>query len=386
MQYKNFKGLELSALGLGCMRLPLVDPETKVIDKEHVERMVEYAMKNGINYYDTAWGYHDGNSETVMGEVLSKYPRESYYLATKFPGYDLKNFQNAKEIFEKQLEKLQTPYFDFYLLHNINELDADLYLDDSLGLMDYLMEQKAQGKIKHLGFSCHGQLDTMEKALQHFGDKIEFVQIQLNWLDWKLQNAKAKVEMLKKYGKQIWVMEPVRGGRLATLEDKYLSQLKEVRPEEVAPAWALRFVNDLDGVTMVLSGMSNMDQLQANIDTFSSEKPLSEKEVGLLMDIADEMLKTKTLPCTACRYCTTYCPQGIDIPKVISAYNDYMYNNGGLSIDRVIKTMPEGKQPKDCLGCGACAQVCPQNIKIPEMMAEFAKTIEEYDKAKAAKK
>ncbi len=380
MQYKDFKGLKLSALGMGCMRLPLLDQETKEVDVEQVKRMVAYAMEHGINYYDTAWGYHNGNSETIMGEVLEAYPRESFYLATKFPGYDLANFKNAKQIFEKQLEKCRTEYFDFYLMHNINELDVDMYLDPELGLFDYLKEQKAAGRIKHLGFSCHGQLDVLERALQYFGDEVEFVQIQLNWLDWKLQHANDKVELLNKYGKGIWVMEPVRGGRLAKLSDEQEARLAELRPDEKAPAWALRFVNGLEGVGMVLSGMSNMDQIVENIETFNNEKPLCDKEVALLMEFCDDMLKEKTLPCTACRYCTTYCPQQIDIPKMIAAYNEYTYNNGGMSIDRVVKT--QAMQPKDCLGCGACAAVCPQNIDIPGMMSEFARIIEERDAAK----
>ncbi len=380
MQYKDFKGLKLSALGMGCMRLPLLDPETKQVDVKQVEEMVEYAMKNGINYYDTAWGYHDGKSEIIMGEVLEKYPRESFYLASKFPGYDLANFKNAKNIFEKQLEKCRTEYFDFYLMHNINELDVNMYLDDGLGLFEYLKEQKKNGRIRHLGFSCHGQLDVLERALQYFGDEVEFVQIQLNWLDWKLQHAKEKVEMLRRYGKGIWVMEPVRGGKLAKLDDAYEEKIREFRPDEKAPAWALRFVNGLEGVGMVLSGMSNMEQLVENIGTFSCEKPLSCEETELLMGFAEEMLKVKTLPCTSCRYCTSYCPQQIEIPMMIAAYNEFKYNNGGLAIERVVKT--RAMQPKDCLGCGACAAVCPQNIDIPGMMSEFAAIIEERDAAK----
>lgn len=380
MQYKDFKGLKLSALGMGCMRLPLLDPETKEVDVKQTAEMVEYAMKNGINYYDTAWGYHGGKSESIMGEILEKYPRESFYLATKFPGYELENIKNAKQIFEKQLEKCRTEYFDFYLMHNINELNTDLYLNDDLALFEYLKEEKKNGRIRHLGFSCHGQLDVLERALQYFGDEIEFVQIQLNWLDYKLQHAKEKVELLNKYGKGIWVMEPVRGGKLAKLSDENEAKLKALRPDEKAPAWALRFVNGLEGVKMVLSGMSSFEQVTENIATFNNEKPLNDEEFAVLMEMADEMLKEKTLPCTGCRYCTAYCPQQIDIPKMISAYNEFKYNNGGLAIDRVVKT--QKMQPKDCLSCGACAAQCPQAIDIPGMMSDFARIIEEYDAAK----
>lgn len=183
MIYKNFQGKKLSALGLGAMRLPVVDGNDSLIDVDASKEMVAYAMEQGINYYDTAWGYHGGNSELVMGEILKEYPRDSFYLASKFPGYDLGNMGKVEEIFEKQLEKCQTPYFDFYLFHNVCELNIDGYLDEKNGIFDYLMEQKKNGRIKHLGFSTHGTLETMERFLKAYGKDMEFCQIQINWLD-----------------------------------------------------------------------------------------------------------------------------------------------------------------------------------------------------------
>ena len=219
MIYKEFQDLKLSALGMGAMRLPTGANEAD-IDEAVTEEMVAYAMQNGVNYYDTAWGYHAGHSETVMGRVLGKYPRDSFYLATKFPGYDLSNMDKVEEIFEKQLEKCGVEYFDFYLFHNVCEMNIDAYLDPKYGIYDYLVKQKENGRIRHLGFSAHGSYDVMKRFLDAYGEKMEFCQIQLNWMDWTFQNAKAKVELLKEYHNPGWVMEPLRGGKLASLPEE----------------------------------------------------------------------------------------------------------------------------------------------------------------------
>ena len=217
MIYKDFQDLKLSALGLGAMRLPVTDGKDGQIDETATAEMVKYAMDNGINYYDTAWGYHEGQSELVMGRVLSKYPRDSFYLASKFPGYDLENMPKVKEIFEKQLEKCQVEYFDFYLFHNVCEMNIDAYLDPQYGIYDYLMEQKKNGRIRHLGFSAHAECDVMKRFLEAYGEHMEFCQLQINYIDWNFQKAKDKVELLKEWNIPVWVMEPVRGGKLASL-------------------------------------------------------------------------------------------------------------------------------------------------------------------------
>ena len=372
MVYKDYQDLKLSALGLGAMRLPVIDGDDARIDEEKTAEMVAYAMEKGINYYDTAWGYHNGNSEIVMGKALSRYDRDSYYLATKFPGYDLSNMDKVEEIFEKQLEKCRVDYFDFYLVHNVCEMNIDAYLDEKYGIYDYLVKQKENGRIRHLGFSAHGSCEVMKRFLDKYGKSMEFCQIQLNWLDWSFQNAKGKVELLKEWNLPVWVMEPLRGGKLASLKAEDEAKLKTLRPDESVPAWAFRFLQALPEVTMVLSGMSNMEQLKENIETFEADKPLNKEERDGLLGIADEMLKQSNLPCTACHYCVSHCPKGLNIPELIEMYNEHCFTGGGFLAPMLIATMPEEKRPGACVGCRSCEAVCPQQIKISEMMSDFA--------------
>lgn len=372
MVYKDYQDLKLSALGLGAMRLPVIDGDDARIDEEKTAEMVAYAMEKGINYYDTAWGYHNGNSEIVMGKALSQYDRDSYYLATKFPGYDLSNMDKVEEIFEKQLEKCRVDYFDFYLVHNVCEMNIDAYLDEKYGIYDYLVKQKENGLIRHLGFSAHGSCEVMKRFLDKYGKSMEFCQIQLNWLDWSFQNAKGKVELLKEWNLPVWVMEPLRGGKLASLKAEDEAKLKALRPDESVPAWAFRFLQALPEVTMVLSGMSNMEQLKENIETFEADKPLNQEERDGLLGIADEMLKQSNLPCTACHYCVSHCPKGLNIPELIEMYNEHCFTGGGFLAPMLIATMPEEKRPGACVGCRSCEAVCPQQIKISEMMSDFA--------------
>lgn len=370
MIYRNFQDLQLSALGMGSMRLPVINGNDADVDLKAVEEMVSYAMEKGINYYDTAWGYHNGNSETVMGKALGKYDRESFYLATKFPGYDLSNMSKVKEIFEKQLEKCGVEYFDFYLFHNVCEMNIDAYLDEKYGIYEYLIQQKKNGRIRHLGFSAHGNYDVMERFLKAYGKDMEFCQIQLNYLDWSFQNADKKVELLNSYHIPVWVMEPLRGGKLAELSEEDAKILKGLRPDENVPAWAFRFLQTIPEVTVVLSGMSNMEQLKENIQTFETDKPLSEEEKEKLLSIADGMLNG-TLPCTACHYCTSHCPQGLDIPMLLKLYNEHCFTGGGFLAPMALMAVPKEKQPSACVGCRSCEKVCPQQIKISEAMTDF---------------
>ena len=371
MIYRDFQDLKLSALGMGAMRLPVIDGNDGVVDEKAAAEMVDYAMSQGVNYYDTAWGYHEGNSELVMGRALKKYPRESFYLADKFPGYDLANMPKVKEIFPKQLEKCQVEYFDFYLFHNVCEMNIDAYLDEKYGIYEYLKEERDAGRIRHLGFSAHGSYDVMKRFLEAYGKDMEFCQIQLNYLDWSFQDAKAKVELLKEYNIPVWVMEPLRGGKLAKLDEADEAKLKALRPDEGIPAWAFRFLQSIPEVKVVLSGMSDMDQLKDNIATFAEDKPLSDQEMTTLLGIADEMVKKIVLPCTACRYCTTHCPQGLDIPYLLSLYNEHCFTGGGFIAPMVLQSIPEDKQPSACIGCRSCEAVCPQQIKFSEAMADF---------------
>lgn len=372
MIYRNFQDIKLSALGLGAMRLPIIGGDDAHIDEAATAQMVDYAMEHGVNYYDTAWGYHGGNSETVLGRALKKHPRDSFYLATKFPGYDLANMDKVEEIFEEQLRKCGVSYFDFYLFHNVCELNIDAYLDEKHGIFDYLMKQKQNGRIRHLGFSAHGSYDVMKRFLDKYGKDMEFCQIQLNWLDWSFQNAKAKAELLSQHGIPIWVMEPLRGGRLASLTQDEAARLKAARPDEDVPAWAFRFLQSLPGVTVTLSGMSNIDQLRDNVHTYETDKPLNADELKLLASIAGEMTRKIALPCTACHYCVSHCPQGLDIPSLLELYNEHCFTGGGFIAPMALAAIPKDKQPGACLGCRSCEAVCPQQIKISEAMADFS--------------
>lgn len=364
MIYNTFKGKELSALGLGTMRFPKCGEKDSDIDIPKTREMIAYAIENGINYFDTAYGYHGGQSEIVTGKLLSEYPRDSYYLASKFPGYDLKNIQNKEKIFEEQLQKCGVDYFDFYLLHTVGEGNAENYLSEEYGLLPYLLEEKKKGRIRHLGFSVHSGFDCFKDFLDRCGEHMEFCQVQLNYLDWTKQNAKAKVELLNERNIPVWVMEPVRGGRLANLSEGDTTILKGLRSDETVAAWAFRYLQSIPGVTVTLSGMSNMEQLKENIETYKEAKPLSEEEMTVLYEIAYRM--TNEVPCTACRYCVPYCPMELDIPKIISTYNDNVFES------RSFKKSEEKKHDfSQCIACRACEKACPQNIEISQVMKTF---------------
>ena len=361
--------MENKKLGFGLMRLPLLEegnPES--IDKEQVKTMVRHAMDHGVNYFDTAWPYHDGQSETVMGEVLSEYDRDSYYLATKYPGHQISETYDPAALFEAQLEKCGVDYFDFYLLHNVYEKSMDVYLDPQWGILDYFKQQKRLGRIKHLGFSTHAQMDCLKEFLDACGEDMEFCQIQLNYLDWTLQDAKAKYDLLTEKGIPVWVMEPVRGGKLAKLDEANEQTLKALRPDEKIPAWAFRFLQGLPNVKMILSGMSDQTQMEDNVSTFADSKPLTQEETEVLLKIAESM--KDSIPCTACRYCCKGCPMGLDIPMLIGIYNEIRIIPTVNAVMR-IEGLPKDKQPSACIGCGKCMQICPQNINIPAVMKDL---------------
>lgn len=377
MIYKDFQGLKLSALGLGTMRLPVKNGINADIDEPAATEMVDYALKNGVNYFDTAWGYHDGQSEVVMGRILSRYPRESYFLASKFPGYDLSNMDKVEEIFEAQLKKCRVDYFDFYLVHNVCEMNIDEYLNEKHGIHAYLKKQKENGRIRHLGFSAHGDIDVIKRFMAVYGKDMEFCQLQINYLDWEFQNAKGKVDLIKGYGIPVWVMEPLRGGRLARLLPTDEEKLKKLRPDESVPAWAFRFLQGIPEVKMILSGMSDMHQIKENIAIFADDKPLLPQERDVLLSIADCMTHKASLPCTACRYCTSHCPKGLDIPRLIGLYNEHRFTGGGFIAPMTLNSIPKEKWPSACVGCRSCEKVCPQQIKISEMMSDFCKMLKE---------
>ena len=382
MYYKEIAGVKVSALGMGNMRLPTVDGQENQIDREKAQEIIDYAVSHGINYFDTAYRYHGGASERFIGEALKKYPRESFLLASKFPGHMMVKKEGGvvgftsglagwpdstvAGVFAEQLEKCQVDYFDFYLLHNVNEKSLAIYDDEELGVVDFVRRMQAEGKIRHLGFSSHAvSPETIDDFLTRHEGVFDFVQIQLNYLDWKLQDAKGKYEVIAKHGLKVVVMEGVRGGRLAQLPQAQTERLRAVRPEDSAARWALRWLQSLPEVAVVLSGMTTLEQIRENVETFASPDPVSDAEKALLSEVADSMLSW--VPCTGCRYCTEGCPMELEIPKIIAAYNGV--KNGDFMARYDLDKAGEAMDARRCVGCGACASICPQGIAIPQLMA-----------------
>ena len=375
MYYNDFKGLKLSGLGFGLMRLPCMTDGA--IDQPQFDRMVDYALAHGVNYFDTAYPYHGGKSELAAAKALSRYPRESYFLADKYPGHQIAETYDPADIFEKQLKKCGVDYFDFYLLHNITEGDIDVYLDPKWGIVDYFVEQRRLGRIRHLGFSAHAQVETLRRFLDACGDKMEFCQIQLNYLDWSLQRAKEKYELLTERGIPVWVMEPVRGGRLARQAEEDEAALRALRPDEPMPGWCFRWLQGLPNVKMILSGMSAFEQMEQNVAAFSERKPTTEAENEVLYRIAEKL--SHSVPCTACRYCCDGCPVELDIPALIRAYNDLMVAPT-FTVTMLLDTLPQDKLPAACVGCGQCSAICPQGIDVPGVMTALDQKLQTLPK------
>ncbi len=362
----KFQEDTLPLLGFGAMRLP--ENADGSVDVAQVEAMVAYAMEHGVNYFDTAWPYHAGLSEIVMGKVLAKYPRDSYRLATKYPGHMIASSYDPAEVFEQQLKKCGVEYFDYYLLHNVNEQSIQVYMDPKWGILDYFRQQKKLGRIRHLGFSTHSRLNTLERFLDYCGEDMEFCQIQLNYLDWTLQDAKSKYELLTQRGIPVWVMEPVRGGKLVNLPAGTAESYQSYRPDESVAAWAFRFLQGLDNVQMILSGMSNMAQLRDNVQTFAERKPLNDQELALVFSVADKL--KNAVPCTGCRYCVDGCPMGLNIPMFMSVCTELRFADS-VNTSIIIDALPDDQKPSACIGCGQCSAICPQGIDIPGVIQEL---------------
>lgn len=370
MKYTDFLGERISLLGYGAMRFPTVKVGDKaVVDLDKTEKLIDRAMEAGVNYFDTAYPYHRGESERIVGKFLAKYPRESFYLATKYPGHQLMDNYNPAEIFEEQLRKCGVEYFDFYLLHNVYENSMDVYLDPKWGIIDYFLEQKKLGRIRHLGFSSHGTPSNLREFLLRTNGAMEFCQIQYNYLDDTLQHADEKCRILDEFGIPIWVMEPVRGGKLASLPEPCVNRLASHDPSGSQASFAFRWLFSNPSVAVVLSGMSTMEQLEDNIRTFSEYRPLDNEERETLRLIA-EHLKC-SVPCTACRYCTDGCPAGLDIPSLIEIYNELSCAKSMNTAMRV-EFLPDDKKPTACIGCGKCTEICPQKIQIPTVLSSLA--------------
>lgn len=361
MKTKEFQEITLSRLGMGNMRLP-VNPDGK-IDFIKAEEIIDYVYSHGVNYFDTAWPYHGGESENFLGEVMRKYPRDSFNLATKYISFASADY---KGMFETQLKKLQTDYIDFYLIHAVFDNNADAYI--ASGCIDYFKEQKKLGRIRHFGFSSHASVATLEKFIGA-NEEWDFAQIQLNYMDWNMQDAKGQYELLTKHGIPVVVMEPVRGGKLAHLTPEREAELKAVHPDWSIPSWAFRWLMRLPNVQLVLSGMTTLEQAIDNVGTFSDGDALSDSDAELLMGVCEKYKKQISVPCTSCRYCCDGCPVGINIPAMMELYNGYKLS-GAWGLKGKLKAYE--KSAYDCIGCGACADHCPQSIVIPDVMKELA--------------
>jgi predicted aldo/keto reductase-like oxidoreductase len=366
MIYKQFKDKKLSFLGMGNMRLP-TNADGK-IDYQKSQEIIDYLYRSGVNYFDTAYPYHDGESEFFVGQALRKYPRESYNIATKFI---VRANPNIEEMFEHQLQKLGVNYVDFYLIHCLNDELYYEYTDPSRGYLDYLLEQKRKGRIRHIGFSSHGSCETLQKFLD-YTDEWEFAQIQLNYIDWTLQDAQRQYDIITSHNIPVWVMEPVRGGKLATMNADAEALLRASEPDRSIASWAFRWLYNLDNVGIVLSGMSTLEQAKDNVKTFSKIDPLTSEQREILAKACEIFKKEYALPCTACRYCTKDCPVNIDIPKWLSLYNEYNFSHYG----KLLKGLADApNNPTQCVACGNCKMQCPQNIDVPAAMEQLTKWV-----------
>lgn len=366
-----FKDTELSRLGLGTMRLPvkgIIKREANpIIDYKEAQKLVDFAIENGINYFDTAYMYHAGKSEKFIGTALSKYPRESYYLVDKLPIWMCKKPADMGKIFSNQLKRTGTAYFDNYLLHSLDKNNFEKC--EKFGAYDFLVEKQKQGLIKNIGFSFHGTIDDLKQIVSaHHWD---FAQIQLNYLDWKNQDATTQYEILTEAGIPVIVMEPVRGGKLADIPKDAEKLFKNINCDASAASWAIKFVANLPNVVTILSGMNSIEQLQDNINTLTDFKPLTDSELQACFNAASIMNKKDVIPCTGCDYCAD-CPKGVKISTVFACYNEY--KNGDISEEESQKRyseIPAENNADVCIKCGKCASHCPQSIKIPEKLEEL---------------
>lgn len=360
MEQRYFPGIKgrPSLLGLGLMRLPQTSSEAGDIDYDLGMQMVEYALASGINYFDTAYIYHDYMSELFVGEVLSSFPRESFLLADKLPVFSIESIEQAKEIFSEQLDKCRVDYFDFYFLHSLDRQTIKRTID--LGLYDLLADYKRQGLIRNLCYSIHDTPDILENFTRQYG--FDAIMIQLNYVDWELQNAQRSYEFLLSQAIPVLVMEPVRGGALANLPVNCSEKLKALDSKASQASWALRFAASLPGVMTILSGMSNLEQLKDNISTLSKDYLLSEEEISVLTQIRKLYLAAGRIPCTDCLYCLP-CPFGVGIPEVFSLYNQYLDSDNRARFCQAYQKL-SSRQPAACTDCAVCEDKCPQKIEI----------------------
>ncbi|MCL2365627.1 MAG: aldo/keto reductase [Oscillospiraceae bacterium] len=388
MKYTKFNNLEISQLGFGMMRLPTIK-ENGPIDEEPAIKLIRYAYENGVNYFDTAFFYHEGESEHIVGKALAVFPRDTWHLADKMPGNFMEVvdgklkvemgmnagamiFDSPADVFEFQLKKCGVDYFDFYLLHNVAEDTMDIYTDERLGIIEYLLEEKKAGRIKHFGFSTHAGYECLEKFLNEY-DCFEFAQLQHNYLDATIQEGTRKYNLLTKHGLPVIIMEPVRGGKLANPGAKEIAILKAARPHATPASWAFRYLQSLQNAPVILSGMSKIEQVKENIEIFSDHDPMTDADLAVLNQVVESM--GDFIPCTSCRYCTSACPRSLDIPILLTTYNEAAVEFSWIAKD-LVERLSDDELPGACVNCGACLPLCPQNIDIPEVLSKFEKLIQ----------
>ena len=355
-------GCEISRLGYGGMRFPKNGDE---VDVEEAVKLLRKAYDMGVNYFDTAVVYHKGESEKIFGKAFEIYDRSSYYLADKMSIWVCKDEQEMKDLFERQLKTLKTDYIDFYLVHSLNRNHYQKVKE--FHCVEFLQEMKRQGKIKHLGFSFHDTYPVFTQILNDYD--WDFVQIQLNYLDWQNQGAEQLYRKLEKRNLPCMVMEPVRGGYLATLDEQRAKPFLEMEPNRSIASWAIRWVESLPQVTVVLSGMSDMAQLEDNVAMMTNFEPMNEKELEAVAKVVEEIRKVNDIPCTGCRYCMD-CPMGVDIPEIFAIYSRLkIFGKDKSFVEDYKEVMENGNGAEHCIGCQQCMNHCPQSIEIPDKLA-----------------
>lgn len=365
---RKFKDTEVSLLGLGAMRLPCKTPIKReanpLIDYKKGQELVDAAYNNGVNYFDTAYMYHAGKSEKFIGTALKKYPRDSYFLADKLPIWMCPKKADMEKVFRKQLERTGHDYFDFYLLHSLNKENYEKC--EKFGAYDFVLEKQREGKIKNIGFSFHGTIEDLKKIVSEH--KWDFAQIQMNYLDWKNQNAEEQYRILTDAGIPVIVMEPVRGGKLAEVSQDIEEMFKKAKPENSAASWAIRFVASHLNVVTILSGMNSLEQLNDNISTLTDFVSMTDTELNICQNAAAMINKSEIIPCTGCDYCAD-CPKDIKISTVFAVYNKL--KTGEYTEEQAKSEYRKMDASADaCIGCGKCSSHCPQSITIPEIMKD----------------
>lgn len=370
---KQFKNIEISRLGLGNMRLPCKTPikrETNpLIDYNKAQELVDMAYENGVNYFDTAYMYHAGKSEKFIGQALKKYSRESYYLADKLPIWMCKRPADMQKIFDKQLQRTGIDCFDFYLLHSLDK--GNFEKCEKYGAYDFLLEKQKQGLIKNIGFSFHGTIDDLKAivAAHHW----DFAQIQMNYLDWKNQDAKTQYEILTEAGIPVIVMEPVRGGKLADVPKRVEELFKNNAPDKSIASWAIRFCATHDNVLTILSGMNAKEQMLDNLQSLTDFVPMTDVELKICQNAASIINESEIIPCTGCDYCAD-CPKSVKISTIFDVYNKL--KTGEYTAEQAKEKYAQiDVNHTHCVACGKCKEHCPQSIDIPKMLSETISSV-----------